>query len=374
MYLILDITPNHISFRHEWVEEAKARLGSPVAGYFSYNEENELETWLGVPLLIKLNYTSQQLRDVMYRNHDSALRYWLKEPYNIDGWRLDVANMMGNLGINQQGNEISQEMRVAIKQDNPDAYILGEHFHDATTYLQGDQFDAAMNYQGFNIPMRRWLGGKDLGVDEWVSHDHGDTNLMASEAVAEQWQRYLASIPFVIAQQQFNQLSNHDITRLLDVVAQNKSLAKLGTAILLTFIGVPSLYYGDEIGLDGWIDPYNRKCMPWDEGEWDRELFEFHQKLIQIRHNSHALKYGGFQTLYAEGDTLVFMRESSQERVIIVGYRGEEPTDLSVPVWQGGIADKTTFTDQLHDTLYTVQDKHLTFHAIQQGDAFILVE
>jgi len=369
MRLILDITPNHISFKHPWFLAANANENAPTFEYFAKHPSGYWETWLGHPSLIKLNYASQKLRDVMYRQTDSALQTWLQPPYSIDGWRLDVANMTGNLHQNQLDHEVHQEMREAIKAQYPDCYLLGEHFYDGTPHLQGDELDASMNYQGFNIPVRRWLGGEDVGVSQ--GRLDGDTHPLPTEAMVLQMQRFYAAVPFVIALQQFNQLGSHDTTRILRVTDGDRALVKLGTALLMSYVGVPCLYYGDEVGLDGGHDPDNRRCMPWDESAWDTDLREFHQTMIGIRHESPALKYGGLQMLYAEGDIIAFQRQSPQQQIIFVGNRGDEQQYIPIPVWQGGIPDESALRDLITGQSYYVQDGKLHLSNIAHGTAYI---
>ena len=372
MKLMLDITPNHVSFRHPWVLAAQADHNAASAEYFAQDpHDGTLETWLGVSSLVKLNYASQKLRDRMYRDEDSALRRWLKEPYRIDAWRLDVANMTGNLRFDQLDHEVHRELRVALKQDKPDLYILGEHFHDGTPHTQGDELDATMNYMGFNIPMRRWLGGEDLGVAD--EKDHGDVHLLPTEAMAEQWQSFMSVVPYVIALQQFNQLGSHDTTRILRVAGQDKDLALLGLGMMIAFPGVPCLYYGDEIGLDGGKDPDNRRCMPWDENEWDQEMLSFTRQVVQLRANSPALKEGGFQLLYAEGDLVAFLREHPQQSILAIGYRGQAPSpSVDIPVWQGGIAAGTQLTDLISGQRFSVTGDSLTLEGLAHGQTLLL--
>lgn len=371
MRLMLDITPNHISYAHPWFVEATRDKKAPTAEYFAIDKTTgAFETWLGVSSLIKLNYSSQKLRDVMYRDPDSALRYWLREPYRIDAWRLDVANMMGNLKWHQLGSEVGRELRAALKADDPQFYIMGEYFQDGTMHLQGDELDAGMNYQGFNVPVRRWLGGADIGV-EWDA-SFGDPRPMDTDAMAEQWRRFMAAVPYAITLQQFNQLSSHDINRILTVVKGDKALVRLGMAMLMTFPGVPCVYYGDEIGLEGGKDPDNRRCMPWDEADWDHDMLAFYKKVIGLRRSCHALAHGGFQTLYAAGDLVVYQRQSTDQRILFAGCRGPGPAEsFTVPVWHGGLADGTTLTDLLAGGTYTVRDGMLSF-TLAHGQALVL--
>lgn len=372
MHIILDITTNHIGHQNTWYLDARDNPDADTAEFFDFNPTTgEIDTWLGVPILLKLNYTSQKLRDRMYRDDDAALRYWLKEPYCIDGWRLDVANMTGNLRTHQLDHDVWREMRPHIKQVKPDAYLLGEYFMDGTPHLGGDELDASMNYAGFNISVRRWLGGADVGTQD--KHPHGDTSLLPSDAVAYQWQRFMGAVPYVIALQQFNQLGSHDTTRILHVAGEDKALVKAGTALLIGFPGVPCIYYGDEVGMTGGKDPDNRRTMPWDETDWDQDMRAFHQRLIEIRHNSPALKTGGFQLLLAEGDMLAYQRHLPDQTLIVAAYRGpDNAPDYHVPVWQGGIVDGAQLKDLLSGDVYTVEGGQIVLGGLAHGQALVL--
>ena len=372
MRLILDITPNHIGFNHPWYLAAKADPDSEEAGYFyRHPDTGEIEHWLGVPAIVKLNYNSQALRDKMYRAPESPIRKWLRPPYSLDGWRLDVANMTGNYWRTQGARDVWLEMRAAIKAENPQAYMMGEYFQDSSAHLQGDELDASMNYQGFNTPTRRWLGLGDLGAEQHYAY--ADRNIFPSESLGLQWQQYMAAIPYVIALQQFNQLGSHDISRLLRVCGGDKALVKAGTALLLGFPGAPSIYYADEIGMDGGHDPDNRRCMPWDESVWDKDLRDFHQRAIAIRRNSDALQQGGFQLLHAAGDLVAFQRRSRQEQMIVAAWRGEADRPApTLDMRKADVPDGSTLTDLLTGDLFRVTDSALQLGGLTHGRALFL--
>ena len=118
-----------------------------------------MRSWLGVRSLPKLNYRSAALRQAMYEGPRAIFRKWLREPYAIDGWRIDVANMLARQGADQLGMEIGRGIRQAVKEENPQAYLLGENFFDGSAQLQGDIWDAVMNYAGFAHPVWYWLSG-----------------------------------------------------------------------------------------------------------------------------------------------------------------------------------------------------------------------
>lgn len=366
MKLILDITPNHTSNTGEWFTSAQADENSPSADFYTFHERpDDYLAWLGVRTLPKLNYASEKLRDAMYAGDEAVFRYWLRPPYNIDGWRLDVYNMTARQGSLQLNKETGQGIRKAVKTENPDAYLFGEHFFDGTPHLQGDEMDATMNYEGFNIPLWRWLSGFD--GKHWLPQISDDKH-MPTDAFDTQLRNFRAAVPWVIARMQFNQLGSHDTRRILNVVHMEKPLVRLGVGLLMAYPGVPCVYYGDEIGLPGEVDPDNRRCMPWDEADWDMDLRGFHQRVIAVRKTADALIHGGFQTLYTGADAWAFLRESAQQRLIIVGHRGEDGAELNIPVWQGGIADGTTLTDLLGGGVVMVQDGQISLRDVPRGE------
>lgn len=366
MKLILDITPNHTSNTGEWFTSAQQDENSPYADFYTFNQRpDDYVAWLGVRTLPKLNYSSQKLREIMFAGDDAIFRHWLREPYNIDGWRLDVYNMTGRQGILQLNKDVGQGIRHAVKAENPDSYLFGEHFFDGTPHLQGDEMDATMNYHGFNIPLWRWLRGFDYPYLE-------DQHLLPTQAFDEQLRNFRAPLPWVIARMQFHQLGSHDTYRILNAVGGDKGLVKLGTALLLAYVGVPCIYYGDEIGMEGAKDPDNRRPMIWDEGRWDHDLRGYHQRLIDLRKNTPAFVEGGFQTIYAEGDVWAFVRASYDQQVLVVGYRGEAVEALQIPVVAGGLADGTRLKDLISGVEVEVSAGHITLTDVPYANAYWL--
>jgi len=337
MRLMLDLVPNHCSTEHPWFLAAQADLNAPSAEFFTFHQwPDEYETWLGIQSLPKLNYRSLRLREEMYAADDSIARYWLKPPFRIDGWRIDVANTLARQRESQLGHKVGSGLRRAIKSLAPNAYFIGENMYDSTPQLQGDEFDATMNYRGFSIPLQQWLVGFDVSL-AWRPGLQ-DSDMLPTEALADQWRAFIAAIPWQIAAQQFNLLGSHDTPRIQTVVGEDETLARMAAALLFTFPGTPSVYYGDEIGMTGGEDPDNRRCMIWDERAWNSGRRAFYQQFIHLRRSSPALRRGGFQILYAAGETLAFMREAPEERLIVVARRA--PDGLMVlPVRHGGLPD-----------------------------------
>lgn len=339
MRMMLDIVPNHCGVAHPWFQEALTSPDADVAEYFTFfNHPDDYASWLGVRSLPKFNYKSEKLRKVMYADPGAVFRYWLAEPFEMDAWRIDVANMLARQGADQLGIEIGQGIRCAVKETNPQAYLLGENFFDATGQLQGDFLDASMNYAGFTRPLWYWL--THFGV--WV-HDRKElvtTNEpISTEALVDAWRAYLAPIPWVIACQQLNLLDSHDTPRIKTILKGDMDKVRLAVGILFTFPGIPCVYYGDEIGMSS-EGGDSRACMVWESEAWNVCMRSYFQELIALRKTSPALIHGGFQVLLAEGDRLVYLRDAENEKILVVGNRGPG-TCLAGPlaVADGGIAD-----------------------------------
>lgn len=376
MRLILDLTPNHCGHGHEWFTAAQADHNAPTADYFTfYAHPDDYEAWFGVEVLPKLNYTSDRLRDVMYRSEQGVMRYWLRDPFNVDGWRLDVWNMTARRGELDVNQEVAREMRAAVKEANPAAYMFGEHFYDATENLQGDALDAVMNYQGFSFPIWRWLAGHDIGAWDKPQPAYVDPVHLPAEAAAEQAVAFMAAVPWVITRMQFNLLGSHDTPRIYSIVKEDTALAKLAATLLLTFPGVPSVYYGDEIGLTGWYDPENRSSMVWNERGWNTDLRTHYQRVIALRRSSSALRAGGFRFVHADGALMVYLRESTDERMIIVAYRDVvERENVKIPVRHAFVPDGCVFEDVISGATFSVVGGVLYIDALEPAAGLILRE
>lgn len=339
MRLMLDIVPNHCGVQHPWFQAAQADPAAPSAEFFTFNRHpDDYACWLGVRGLPKLNYRSATLQEVIYAGPQAVFRHWLRPPYTIDGWRVDVANMLARQGADQMGVEIGRGIRQAVKEENPQAYLLGENFFDASPQLQGDMWDASMNYSGFAKPVWFWLKGFEV-------NQHGHPPRVASavpwtaQELATSWQTFRAVIPWAIASQQFNLLGSHDTPRILSIVKGSPALNRVAVGLLFTYIGVPSVYYGDEIGLAGEGSAV-RACMPWDPAKWDGELLGFYKTLIGLRRESPALADGGFQVLAAAGDTLAYLRDVDEEQIIVVARRSaSRPEDARLAVAPAALPD-----------------------------------
>jgi alpha-glucosidase len=171
-----------------------------------------------------------------------------------------------------------------------------------------------------------------------------------------------------VACRQYNLLDSHDTARIRTIVGGNDALHRLAVALLLTFPGVPGLYYGDEIGLTDLPHVKQRGCMVWDEARWNKPLRDYHRQLIRLRRESVALRQGGFQVILTEADTIAYQRDSTTERVLVFAHRGQQPRPAGgLPLAHAGVPDGTHFVDVLGGEEIRVRDGVLPLPEVAQG-------
>ncbi|MDQ8733813.1 glycoside hydrolase family 13 protein [Paenibacillus sp. LHD-38] len=279
------------------------------------------ETFAFEPLMPKLNTEHPEVKQYLFE----VARYWIEE-IGIDGWRLDVAN--------EVDHQFWREFRQTVKRVNPEAYILGEIWHDSMMWLQGDQFDAVMNYPFTNA------------VLDFFAYQTIDAADFAN-AIGSQ----LAAYPQQVTEAAFNLLDSHDTPRLLTICGDNTETMKLSSLFQLTYPGTPCIYYGDEVGINGAGDPGCRKCMVWDPAEQNSELLAFYTAAIGLRHKYSALRSADISFVHvgqADG-TLVYERRDGDQRLLIALNARGEAADLSfaiaaAPVNQGAQQHEIAFT------------------------------
>jgi alpha-glucosidase len=354
MRVILDAVVNHTSEQHPWFDRygehtepgAYHSQSAATRDFYTFHSDDpeSYHGWYGVKTLPVLNYSSPILRDLIYARDDAVLRYWLRPPYSIDGWRFDVIHMLGEGAGAQNNATYVRHFRQTLREENPQAYMLGEHFFEATQWLQGDQEDGSMNYYGFARPVTEFLAATD--------YTGYATRIDASD-FAYLLNRARCRIPYELALSQFNLLDSHDTPRLLTQLKGDTRLMKLAVTLLFTYVGVPCIYYGDEIGLEGHGDPDCRRPFPWDESRWNHELLTHYKTLIQLRHTTLALQQGAYQQLYAEGDVFAFARQLRDEVLITIINRGNAQ-EIQLPVWQCGL-ESTPLRDVLSSEAYRAE-------------------
>lgn len=339
MRLILDGVFNHSGDSHAWFDRhcrgtdgACHNPESPWRDWYHFLADGVALDWLGYSSLPKLDFSSESLVNEIYRGEDSIVRHWLKAPWSMDGWRLDVVHMLGEAGGARNNLQHVAGITQAAKETQPEAYVVGEHFGDARQWLQADAEDAAMNYRGFTFPLWGFLANTDISYDP--------QSIDAQTCMA--WMdNYRAGLSHQQQLRMFNQLDSHDTARFKSLLGKDVARLPLAVVWLFTWPGVPCIYYGDEVGLDGNNDPFCRKPFPWQPEKQDVNLLALYQRLAKLRHQSQALRHGGCQVIYAEDNVVVFVRVLNRQRVLVAINRGQAcevvlPASplLSVSHWQ----------------------------------------
>ncbi|MNO19933.1 Cyclomaltodextrinase [compost metagenome] len=283
---------------------------SRYAGWFHVREwppqVNEgiptYDTFAFEPIMPKLNTANPEVKEYLL----NAGRYWIQE-IGVDGWRLDVAN--------EVSHQFWREFRNMVKRINPDVYLVGEIMYDALPWLIGDQFDAVMNYPLLNLLLNFFARG------------HTDASQF-SRSVGT----LLANYPQQVTEASFNLLDSHDTVRFLTLCGGDIRRLKLAFLFLMTFPGTPCIYYGDEIGMEGEYDPYNRKCMEWDPLKQNQGLLEYYRWAINLRKSHSALRGSGikFLELPEHPAVLAYERWDEHGRFLIMMNNAELPMDAQI--------------------------------------------
>ena len=335
MRIVLDAVVDHTSDQHPWFTAA-SDVHATARRFYTFDEKGQHIGWKGLSHLPKLDFASREVQEIVYSGDDAILRHWLRAPYAIDGWRFDVIHMLGEHGSAAGNTYHVQQMRQCMKQENPDAYVLGEHFFEASQWLQGDQEDGAMNYYGFAHPVRAFLANQDIA--------YHPVRISAEEF--DHWLKQArCSIPFANQLAQFNLLDSHDTARFLSLLSGDVALMRTAVTLLFTYIGTPCIYYGDEVGMEGGKDPDCRRCFPWDSTEWNHLLHDHYRRMIRLRKTHPALRRGDIHTLYAGEHSFVFARTLESDVVITaVNRHPTKARTITLPIWQtASLANR--FTD-----------------------------
>jgi neopullulanase len=299
----------------------------PLRPYFnSKTAPMNYQAWWNMPALPEFNTDNPAVREYLL----DVARYWLE--FGIDGWRLDVPGDIDD-------DAFWQEFRQVVKAANPEAYICGEIWTDASRWLQGDQFDAVMNYL-ITSPLLSFFGGETLHPK--YSHEHLKLRPIEASTFAEDLEAMYDLYDWEINFAQMNMLDSHDMARALWIMGGDTAALKLCVSAMMTLPGAPCIYYGNEVGLAAAGDPYCRAAFPWDDqGSWDQDLLAHYKKMIALR-NAHAvLRTGSFQRLYAEGMVYAHHRKLGEQEAVVVFNAGKQPAAVEITLPHGGWAQRS---------------------------------
>lgn len=358
MKVILDGVFNHCGSFHKWMDRERIYEGregfepgayisadSPYRSYFDFRDSGDdawpdngnYDGWWGHDTLPKLNYeASDSLVEYILR----IGKKWVSPPYNVDGWRLDVAADLGH--DKYYNHNFWKRFRKAVKEANPEALILAEHYGDPKEWLEGDEWDSVMNYDAFMEPVTWFLTGMEKHSDEERADLCGNAYAFVN-MISHSMACYMTSS----LQTAMNELSNHDHSRFLtrtshlvgrlgaytaEDAERNVNVAVMRQAVMMqmTWVGAPTVYYGDEAGLCGFTDPDNRRTYPW--GREDEELIRFHKIMIGLHKQYQVFRTGSIKILKAEDCVLAYGRFDVKNQFVIAVNSSEESREVQIPV------------------------------------------
>jgi alpha-glucosidase len=295
-----DLTLNHVGVGHEWF--------ASEPGFFFF-EDDGFEGWMGVKTLPKLNWESEALRSRMAE----VGRRWID--FGLDGWRIDVANMAGRRGRVDLSRTVARTAREAIG----DALLIAEHGHDFRPDLGGEGWHGAMNYSGFLRPVWWWLRDEAFARDPFRA-DFPAPVFGGEQAVATM-RAFRAGIPWQATLHSWTLLDSHDSARFR-TVTRSRERHLVGVGLQMTTPGVPMVFAGDELGLEGEWGEDARRTMPWGRPEtWDTVLLEEYRRLIALRRASSALARGGIRYVHVSADAIAYLRQTREEALLCLAAR-----------------------------------------------------
>lgn len=339
-----DLTSNHCGAGHPWLAKAKRDKTSKEHGYFYWDKsvKHGYVGWWGHASLPKLNFNSKALRKEMYEGKNSIVRKWLSPKFGMAGWRIDVGNMTGRLGEDDLHDQVMHGIRRAMDETNPNAWLVAENGDFFASDLDGLGWHGAMNYQGFMRPLWNWINQNSTIGGGFQGLPFAMPRITGSQMVASM-KSFTASVPWRSLVSSMVLLDSHDTARMRTVVNGDSNRHLSAMALLLTYPGVPSIYAGDEIGLEGAWGEDGRRPMPWGKKEsWDNDFFASVSALVALRRKSSALADGGLRWLATEDDYILFSRESKKEKILVFISRTGVDIDIDLTTF-GLYAKKTLF-------------------------------
>ncbi|MBQ2061544.1 MAG: glycoside hydrolase family 13 protein [Oscillospiraceae bacterium] len=335
---------------------AAQSLESPFSPWYTFHQwPHEYDAWWGIQTLPAVNENNTDYRRFIITGEDSVIRHWMRR--GADAWRLDVADELPD--------DFIAEIRRVMTEENPDSFLLGEVWEDGSNkvaysrrrrYLLGGETNGLMNYPFRNAALN-WVTGGDAA-------DFRD----AMETLRENY-------PPAAFYSALNILGTHDTVRVLTLLGVSRGAEtdtkdqraafrlspaerirgtmrlRLAALLLYAFPGSPTIFYGDEAGMEGFEDPLNRGTYPW--GNEDGALLKYFRRLGALRKERISLRRGSITYLYAKGGGLVFRRETTEEQTLIALNAGETPLELMLP-WHAAMA-----SDALTGQQFFVRDEIL---------------
>lgn len=350
-----DLTSNHCGAGHNWLAKAKKDKKSKERTYFFWDKSIKwgYVGWYGLESLPKLNYASKALRKAVYEGKNSIVKKWISPKFGMAGWRIDVGNMTGVQGAENHHVEVMQGIRDAMHEVNPDTWLVAENGDFIASDLNGLGWQGAMNYQGFMRPFWNWINRNPEITGGFQGLPFAMPKINGKQLV-ESIGEFNASIPWRSLTASMMLLDSHDTARFRTVVLGDIEAHKSAMTMMLSYPGVPSIFAGDEIGLEGSWGEDARRTINWeDRSGWDHQFFAEVKKLVKLRKTQDALINGGLRWVVVENDFIVYLRESKKQSLLVLVSRSAINATIDLSSY-GYKVSKTLYGQEVSGEIFTV--------------------
>lgn len=351
-----DLTSNHCGVGHNWLAKAKKDKKSKERTYFFWDKSIKwgYVGWYGLESLPKLNYASKALRKAVYEGKNSIVKKWISPKFGMAGWRIDVGNMTGVQGAENHHVEVMQGIRNAMHEVNPDTWLVAENGDFIASDLNGLGWQGAMNYQGFMRPFWNWINRNPEITGGFQGLPFAMPKINGKQLV-ESIGEFNASIPWRSLTASMMLLDSHDTARFRTVVLGDIEAHKSAMTMMLSYPGVPSIFAGDEIGLEGSWGEDARRTINWeDRSGWDHQFFAEVKKLVKLRKTQDALINGGLRWVVVENDFIVYLRESKKQSLLVLVSRSAINATIDLSSY-GYKVSKTLYGQEVSGKIFTIK-------------------
>jgi len=351
-----DLTSNHCGAGHDWLAKAKKDKKSKERSYFFWDKSIKwgYVGWYGLESLPKLNYASKALRKAVYEGKNSIVKKWISPKFGMAGWRIDVGNMTGVQGAENHHVEVMRGIRNAMQEVNPDTWLVAENGDFIASDLDGLGWQGAMNYQGFMRPFWNWINRNPEITGGFQGLPFAMPKINGKQLVAS-IQEFNSSIPWRSLTASMMLLDSHDTARFRTVVLGDIAAHKTAMTMMLSYPGVPSIFAGDEIGLEGSWGEDARRTINWeDRSGWDIEFFAEVKKLVKLRKTQDALINGGLRWVSVENDYIAYLRESKKQSILVLVSRGPISATIDLSSY-GHRVNKTLYGQEVTGEIFSIK-------------------
>jgi alpha-glucosidase len=333
--VIGDLTSNHSGDAHDWFAAAHRRPEAIESDFYYWLDEGQetYASWLGVPSLPKFNWNSPELRRRFIDGENSVVAKWLKPPFALDGWRIDVANMTGRFSDEDLNADVRRTIRRTMIDVNPDTLLVAESTNDASIDFQGDAWHGAMTYANFTRPLWGWLSEPETPAGGGLGMNMATMPTYSGQQFYRAHRQFSAGFPWQTRLATMNALDTHDTPRFATHALPGVIPVALGLS--MTLPGIPVVFAGDEFGLTGIDGEHSRTPMPWSRSDEAGERIDLYTTLIGLRRAHSALNGGGMRWLHVGDDVLVFVREDPFESILVLAARADADVLLHVDAVAG---------------------------------------